>query len=168
VTVFSWWNVVPSTIGGLIGGTFAVMGMVVSGRRERIKDRERRTEEAIRNIQQCLLAVEDLYSTYTNADDPGGLTALGYDRRERLVSQLRIHVASIPVPKMRNPLEMVTRLISYSEIGTLEGYSDAYATHHICHYGLDLTAHYLVGDAAPAIPDFIHSYLNELSARERL
>ena len=96
MTGFSWWNVVPSTIGGLIGGSFAVAGMIVSGRRDRIKDRERRTQEAIRNFQQCLLAVEDLYSTDTDPDDPGSLTAFGYDRQERLISQLRMHAASIP------------------------------------------------------------------------
>jgi hypothetical protein len=164
VTGFSWWNVIPSTIGGLIGGSFAVAGMIVSGRRERVKDRERRTQEAVSSIQQCLLAVEDLCSTDTDADDPGSLTDAGYDRRERLISLLRVHTASIPDPKMRQSLEMISRMLSHPGIGAFQGHSDVYATQHICDYGLKLAAHYLVGEATPTVPDFVRTYLSQLGA----
>jgi hypothetical protein len=166
VTGFSWWNVVPSTIGGLIGGSFAVIGMVVSGRRERIKDRERRTQEAIRSMQQCLLAVEDLCGTDTDTDDPGSLTAVGYDRQERLISQLRVHVASIPDQKARQSLERISRMLSYPGIGAPQGYSDVHASHDICNYGLKLAAHYLAGEVTPAVPDSVRAYLDQLTARE--
>ena len=84
MTGFSWWNVVPSTTGGLIGGLFAVAGMIVSGRRERLKERERRTYEAARGTQQCFLAIEDLYNANRDPDDPGTLTSAGYEKTRAL------------------------------------------------------------------------------------
>lgn len=165
LTAFSWWNVVPSTIGGLTGGAFAVAGMVVAGRRERDKERERRTNEAVRSAQLCLLTIEDLYSTDIDVDDPGSLTRDGYDRRDRLLTEFRTHVSSIPDERIRAALENVGRMLGHRGITMYGEDSDAYASIQICRYGKSLASRYLASGKITVVPDHIQEYLD---AMERL
>ena len=168
MTAFSWWNVVPSTIGGLIGGVFAVVGMIVAGRRERGKERERRTNEAVRSAQLCLLTIEDLYSTDIDVDDPGSLTRDGYDRRDRLRTELRTHVSSIPDERVRVAFENIGRMLDHRGITIFGGDSDAYASIQICRYGKRLASRYLASGEITAVPDHIQGYLDAIDAMERL
>lgn len=158
----------PSTIGGLTGGVFAVVGMVVAGRRERRKERERRTNEAIRSAQLCLLTIEDLYSTDIDVDDPGFLTRDGYDRRDRLRTELRTHVSSIPDERARVAFENIGRMLDHRGITILGEDSDAYASIQICRYGKRLASRYLAFGEITPIPDHIQGYLDTIDAMERL
>jgi hypothetical protein len=168
LTAFSWWNVVPSTIGGLTGGAFAIAGMVVAGRRERSKEKERRTNEAVRSAQLCLLTMEDLYSTDIDVDDPGSLTRDGYDRRNRLRTEFRTHVSSIPDERVRVALENIGRMLDHRGITIFGEDTDAYASTQICRYGERLASRYLASGEITVAPDHIQGYLDAIDAMERL
>jgi hypothetical protein len=168
LTAFSWWNVVPSTIGGLIGGAFAIIGMAVAGRRERVKERERRTIEGVRGAQLCLLTIEDLYGTDIDIDDPGSLTRDGYYRRDRLRSELRGHVSSIPEERVRIAFTSIGRMLDHRGVTVFGDDSDASATIKICRYGGRLASCYLASGDLIAVPDHIRGYLGVIEAMQRL
>jgi hypothetical protein len=50
---FSWWNVVPSTVGGLVGGGFAVLGMLLTARRDRVRVKEQRNHDALAKVRDA-------------------------------------------------------------------------------------------------------------------
>jgi hypothetical protein len=166
VSSFTWWAVVPSTVGGLIGGGFAVLGMWVTGRRERRRVRESLERDALLAARQSLLAIEDLYATDRDSELNWTLSEAGSQKEQRLLREIVVHAATIGDDKVREFLELSARVIGSGAVQQFHGDRDAQVSYKMCTYGKHIISARLTGGELPPEPAFVSKYRSALEDAE--
>ena len=132
---FTWWTLVPSTVGGLIGGGFAVLGMWITGRRERSRIREAHERETLLAARQVLLSIEDLYASDRAEDVPWELNPTGTQKQQRLLRELATHAAAVADGGVRELLELSTRAIGSAIVFQTQGDRYGQIAYQMCTHG---------------------------------
>jgi hypothetical protein len=162
----TWWTLVPSTVGGLIGGGFAVLGMWITGRRERSRIREAHEREALLAARQVLLSIEDLYASDRADDAPWELNPTGTQKQQRLLRELATHAASVADVETRELLELSTRVIGSAIVFQTQGDRYGQIAYQMCTHGRSVITARLRGERAPAEPGVIGEYRAAIAEAE--
>jgi hypothetical protein len=158
--------VIPAFVGGLTGGMFAIIGMIVSGRRERHRTDRDQELSAVLAAQQCLMAIEDLHATHR--DDDGDLSAEGEFRSEALLRELRASVVAIRKPVYRDALDAVAQVLQHHGIRLMFPDSGRQITTNACRYGHAVIAAYRVDREPPPLPERLAGYRESQREQEAI
>ncbi|MFG2055704.1 hypothetical protein ACGFI9_16930 [Micromonospora sp. NPDC048930] len=165
---FSWWNVVPSTVGGLIGGGFALLAGALAGRRERSKAREAHEREGLLSARLVLLRLEELYIKYRSGEKPGELTEEGEQSQHALLRDLETLAASLRTTHVREVLEFAARAMGHSGITTFQGHHNWLVTRNVCSYAIDVISAELRSSQSPTTPAFVEVYRSAMDEADEI
>jgi hypothetical protein len=166
--VWTWWNVIPATVGGLIAGSFALLGIWITGRREQRRTRDTRERETILAIRQALMSAADLYIRYVDPGDYGDLTDEGDRVLDQISRELTVHSASLYINGIRESIEEIARALIHTGIPAFHGDRERMVIYNVTKYGLDLTSSYLSGRHVPSRPAILDAYAAAMDEADQI